>query len=173
MGNTFKRAVVALGREKCLTRGTYRADGTLESETQIVLRERRGVRSILYCKHWCDARGRSLKSQEAELREADDTKIIRRTWHWNAQGQPIQGEIETVYLAPTRAQQSSQLAPLFSTPDEALNDFLNREGLDVSQLDPPRLAPPQSTATRSDPSDADWERFITRTAIPHRAKVKA
>lgn len=170
MGNTFSRAVVALGHEKCLTRCTYRDDGSLATETQIVLRVKRGVRSILYCRHWCDQRGRSVVSQEAELRESDDTKIIRRTWHWNEQGQPIQGEIQTVFLAPTRQQQSAQLPPLFSAPDMALNSFLLNSGVDVSEINAPRPEPPQLSFRRSDPTTTEWERFINRTT--HKALVE-
>lgn len=173
MGNTFSRAVMALGREKCLTRCTYREDGTLATETQIVLRVKRGVRSILYCKHWCDARGRSHISQEAELRESDDTKIIRRTWHWNEQGLPVQGEIETIFLAPARQQQPSQLAPLFSTPDAALNSFLLNSGIDVAEINAPRPEPPQLSVRRTDPTTTEWERFINREAATQLVKVKS
>jgi hypothetical protein len=165
MGETFRKARAILGREKRRTRNTHRADGTRETQTQIVLRERRGVQSIIYVKFFFDHRDRVVLSQEAALSDGEDTKIERVTWRHDEAGNATEAWTDTIYLA----RQGGTQKPLFDSPDVALNRLLQSYGHDVSQFGAPRAAP-QLSFTRSKEAPTDWERFITRAT--HKALIK-
>lgn len=182
MGKVFDHYLVQMGREKSRCRNRYRADGTKESQTKIVLKESPGERSILFVKFFCDERGRVYLSQESELREAEDHEIHRSTWKWDAAGRCYDCVRETLRFKP----RVDQPPPLFESPDHALIDLLRRYGLNDPGFQPraqpvldherSRPAPVQSSrqpALTFDEQDFNKDGLFTidsRSLLPYRKK---
>jgi len=132
MGAIFDRYVSAIRRQQSIERWTYRNDGTRAFSTKVKIDQSAQGRSITFIKYYFDRRGRLIVSQETELAESSDHKLIRRTYEWNEAGDTTQCTTETLYLP--RA--VPQVAPLFDTPDMALIRLLGRYGLAVSDFEP-------------------------------------
>lgn len=149
MGEIFNRYLLQIGRDQKTWRNTYRDDGTRAFQTAVTLKERAGTRSIVFSKFWYDHKDRVIVSQQSELQESSDYQIIRRTYEYDAAERVVQCTSETLYFP----QRVSQIAPLFSSPDEALLGVLKKHGLSVRGLYPreePVIERPRTRAHETD-----------------------
>jgi hypothetical protein len=157
MGKVFNHYLVQMGRENSKSRTRYRADGTKESQTKIVLKEEAGERAILFVKFFYDGKSRLYLSQESEILEAADYEIRRSTWKWDAAGRAYDCERETLRFKP----RVDQAPPLFDSPDQMLIDLLRGYGVNEPLFEPCAQPVLESDRARASPLNASRQPALT------------